>query len=191
MVAYKCSRFLGNEKTETYEDLVTGVVKCVHAIGCNMPLKLHFLDFFAQNLGSTIDELGVQFNQGHLIVLEKHSSGQWNESMLAAHFWYIISDTLTDTHKRKRSNKSFVSVSYKTVRDGPSWFSDMGQAPFFIQNHVISSEGQKQSSNLLYSDHLDDYFYIRYLACHGMFSIILQSTYKRLPAVCSESLYII
>ncbi|KAJ4435146.1 hypothetical protein ANN_23722 [Periplaneta americana] len=90
-----CSSFLGNEKAENYEDLVRDMVKCFRVIGCNMSLKLHFLDshldFFPQNLGAVSDEHGERFHQD-IDMFEKRFSGRWNGSMLAEYCWSNIRD---------------------------------------------------------------------------------------------------
>lgn len=105
-----CSSFLGNEKADNYEDLVRDMVKCFRVIGCNMSLKLHFLDshldFFPQNLGAVSDEHGERFHQD-IAMFEKRFSGRCNGSMLAEYCWSTLRDTPTDAYKRKRSKKSF------------------------------------------------------------------------------------
>lgn len=105
-----CSRFLGNKKAENYEDLVGDMVKCFRVIGCNMSLKLHFLDshldFFPETLGAISDEHGERFHQD-ISMFEKRFSGRWNRSMLAEYCWSVIRDTPSDAYKRKRPKKSF------------------------------------------------------------------------------------
>ncbi|KAJ4431971.1 hypothetical protein ANN_20580 [Periplaneta americana] len=104
-----CSSFLGNEKAENYEDLVRDMVKCFRVIGCNMSLKLHFLDshldFFPQNLAAVSDEHGERFHQD-IATFEKRFSGRWNGSMLAEYCWSTIRDTPPDAYKWKRPTKS-------------------------------------------------------------------------------------
>jgi len=52
-----CKDFLGNHKAANYQDVVQDLLTLYKAIGCNMSLKIHFLeshlDFFPENLGET------------------------------------------------------------------------------------------------------------------------------------------
>jgi ribosomal protein S18 acetylase RimI-like enzyme len=54
------------------------------AMGCNMRLKIHFmeshLDFFPENLDEVSDEHDESFHQD--IVIEKRYQGNWISSML-------------------------------------------------------------------------------------------------------------
>jgi hypothetical protein len=47
--------FLGNHKAVNYHEIVCDLLKAYKAIGCNMPLKVHHLDF-PENLGTVSDE---------------------------------------------------------------------------------------------------------------------------------------
>ena len=51
-----CKDFLGNHKAVNYQDVLT----LYKAVGCNMSLKIHFLDshldFFRENLSKVSDE---------------------------------------------------------------------------------------------------------------------------------------
>jgi hypothetical protein len=61
------TNFLGNHKAENYLDMVADLVKSYQAMGCNMSLKVNFvdshLDFFPENLRSVSDEHGKRFHQ--------------------------------------------------------------------------------------------------------------------------------
>jgi len=54
--------FLGNNKVENYKDIVKGLIFRFHHLGCNMSIKIHFLDShldkFPENLGNVSDEQG-------------------------------------------------------------------------------------------------------------------------------------
>jgi hypothetical protein len=56
------SNFLGNHKVENYRDMVADLVQSCIAVGCNIFLKVHFLDshldFFPVNVGAVSDEHG-------------------------------------------------------------------------------------------------------------------------------------
>jgi hypothetical protein len=61
------TNFLGNHKAENYRDMTANLEKIDKAVGCNMSLKVNFvdshLDFFPQNLRSVSDEHGERFHQ--------------------------------------------------------------------------------------------------------------------------------
>jgi len=52
--------FLGNHKAAKYQDVVQDLLTLYKAMGCNMSLKIHFLElylyFLAENLGEVSDE---------------------------------------------------------------------------------------------------------------------------------------
>ena len=54
--------FLGNTKSENYENIVNELLENYKNIGCSMSLKLHFLhshlEYFPQNLGDYSEEQG-------------------------------------------------------------------------------------------------------------------------------------
>jgi hypothetical protein len=61
------TNFLGNHKAEHYRDMVADLVQSYKVPGCNMSLKVHFLDshldFFPENLGIVSDEHGQRCHQ--------------------------------------------------------------------------------------------------------------------------------
>ena len=38
------TNFLGNTRAENFKDLVANLLHCYNRLGCNMSLKIHFLD---------------------------------------------------------------------------------------------------------------------------------------------------
>jgi hypothetical protein len=48
--------FLANHKAENYHEMVADLVQLNKGIGCNMDLKVHFLDFFPENQRAVSDE---------------------------------------------------------------------------------------------------------------------------------------
>ena len=60
--------FLGKERMENYSEIVQELISSCSAMGCNVPLKLHFLhslqDFFSVNMGAISDGHGDRFHQG-------------------------------------------------------------------------------------------------------------------------------
>ena len=68
------------------QDVVQDLLTLHKAMGCNMSLKIHFLeshlDFFPENLGEVSDEHGERFHQDILAVVKRYQ-GKWTSSMLA------------------------------------------------------------------------------------------------------------
>jgi hypothetical protein len=83
----KCYKELfGNRKAENYHEIVSDFLMAYKAMGCNMSLKVHFLDshldFFPENLGTVSNEHGERFHQD-IYNMEKRYQGKWSLSMLA------------------------------------------------------------------------------------------------------------
>ena len=61
-----CKDFLGNHKSVNYQDIVQDLLTSYQTMGCNISLKIHFLeshlDFFPENLGEVSDEHGERFH---------------------------------------------------------------------------------------------------------------------------------
>ena len=78
-----CEDFLGNHKAANYQGVVQGLLTSYKAVGCNMSLKIQFLeshlDFFRENLGEVSDEHGERFHQ-EIMVMEKRNQGKWTSS---------------------------------------------------------------------------------------------------------------
>jgi len=62
-----CKDFLENHKSANYQDVVQDPLTSYKAMGCNMILKIHFLEshleFSPENLGEVSDEHGERFHQ--------------------------------------------------------------------------------------------------------------------------------
>jgi hypothetical protein len=73
--------FLGNRKAENYHEIVSDLLMAYKAKGCNMSLKVHFLDshldFFPENLGAVSDEHGERFHQD-IYNMKKRYQGKWS-----------------------------------------------------------------------------------------------------------------
>jgi hypothetical protein len=73
------TNFGGNHKTENYRDMMADLVKSYKSMGCNMSLKVHFLDShidcFPENLGAVSDEQGERFQQD-ISNMEKRFQGK-------------------------------------------------------------------------------------------------------------------
>ena len=70
--------FLGNRRALNYEELVNNLLQRYQKLGCNMSLKIHFLqshlDFFPENCGVVSDEHGERFHQD-ISSMEKRYEG--------------------------------------------------------------------------------------------------------------------
>ena len=103
--------FLGNRKADNYELLVTRMLSAFHDMGCNMSIKVHFLNShlhqFPQNLGDVSDEQGECFHQD-LMVMEERYQGRWDRNMMADYCWSIKRDCPQQVHKRKSYKRKFL-----------------------------------------------------------------------------------
>jgi hypothetical protein len=103
--------FLGNKKAHNYEDLVNRMLLAYRDLGCNMSIKLHFLnshlDRFPENLGDVSDEQGERFHQD-LMTMEERYQGRWDRHMMADYCWTIKRDDPEKTHKRKSYKRKFL-----------------------------------------------------------------------------------
>ena len=72
--------FLGNHKAVNCQDVVQDLLTLYKAMGCNMSLKIHFLeshlDFFPENLDKVSDEHCERFHQD-ILAMEKRYQGKW------------------------------------------------------------------------------------------------------------------
>jgi hypothetical protein len=78
----------GKSKAENYHEIVCDFLR---AIGCNMSLKVHHVDFFPDNLGTVSDEHGERFHQD-ISNMEKRYQGKWSLSMVADYCWTLKRD---------------------------------------------------------------------------------------------------
>lgn len=96
-------QFLGNIRAENYRDLVANLIESYQKMGCNMSLKIHFLDshldFFPPNLGAVSDEHGERFHQD-ILHLEKRYQGNFS-NMLADFCWTLKRDLPDAKYARK------------------------------------------------------------------------------------------
>ena len=102
--------FLGNHKSDDYENLVRQMIRNFQALGCRMSIKLHFLDshmdYFPANLGAYSEEQGERFHQD-ITSMEKRYQGQWNVSMMADYCWSLKRSNTAVYHRRKSLRKPF------------------------------------------------------------------------------------
>ena len=86
------------------------LLKLYQDMGCNMSLKVHFLDshldFFPDNLGAVSDEHGERFHQD-ISALEKMYQGQRSARMLADYCWTMKMDVPDAKHRRQSTTLTF------------------------------------------------------------------------------------
>jgi len=119
--------FLGNNKSPDYTELVSDMVKNFHTLGCNMSVKLHFLDshidYFPDKLGDFSEEHGERCHQD-MKDMEKRYQGIWGVNMMADYCWNLKRDKEIDSRSRKRRSlrRSFenkqVRYHKQTKEDG-------------------------------------------------------------------------
>ena len=106
--------FLGNRRERNYEELVENLIKAYKIMGCNMSLKIHFLDshlaFFPANCGAVSDEHGERFHQD-ISTMEKRYQGKWNTTMLADYCWTLTRDDSSACYKRQ-AKRQRVDMDY-------------------------------------------------------------------------------
>ena len=105
-----CNEFLGNHRAENYSAIVKELLASYRNLGCNMSLKIHFLDshldFFPENLGAVSDEHGERFHQD-ILSMETRYQGKWSSSMLADYCWTLKRDIPDAKYSRKSYISSF------------------------------------------------------------------------------------
>jgi len=93
-----------------YQDVVQDLLTSYKAMGCNMSLKIHFLEshlkFFPENLGKVSDEHGERFHQD-ILAIEKQYQGKWTSSMLADYCWTLKRDVPEANYRRKSYASTF------------------------------------------------------------------------------------
>lgn len=103
--------FLGNRKADDYELVVNRMLLAFRDLGCNMSIKVHFLNShlhqFPENLGDVSDEQGERFHQD-LMVMEERYQGRWDKNMMADYCWSIKRDCPEEVHKRKSYKRKFL-----------------------------------------------------------------------------------
>ena len=84
--------------------MISKLIQDYRALGCNMYLKMHFLDshfdFFPQNLGNVSDEHGERFHQD-ISTMETSYQRKWNPSMLVDYCWTLRRDVFQAEYTRK------------------------------------------------------------------------------------------
>lgn len=105
------ANFLGNHKSEDYEDLIANLISAYGNIGANMSIKMHFLfshlDRFPENLGDVSDEQGERFHQD-IKEMEIRYQGRWDAVMMADYCWCLKRDNPAAQHTRCTKKRKFI-----------------------------------------------------------------------------------
>ena len=105
-----CAQFLGNNKAHNYAEIIEELFTSYKALGCNMSLKIHFLDshldFFPANLDAVSDEHGERFHQD-ILTMETRYQGKWSSSMLADYCLTLKRDLSEAKYSRKSCTSTF------------------------------------------------------------------------------------
>jgi len=79
-----CGKFSG-QKSENCKEIVTTMMDNFQKLGCNMNLKLHFLDshidYFPVNVGAFSEEQGERFHQD-IKEMERRYQRRWDINMI-------------------------------------------------------------------------------------------------------------
>lgn len=103
------SNFLGNHRSENYEELVERLLTKYKDMGCRMSLKIHFLhshlSFFPPNLGAVSDEQGERFHQ-EIATMENRYQGRYDSNMMGDFCWFLQRECDTN-YKRKATSSNY------------------------------------------------------------------------------------
>ena len=101
-------KFLGNNRTVNYKELIEKMLKCYRGICASMSIKVHFLDShldkFPDNCGNFSNEQGERLHQD-LKIMEDHYQGRWDKRMMTDYCLSTkrdLSDMQHDRKSRKR-----------------------------------------------------------------------------------------
>jgi len=105
-----CKEFLGNHKSASYHDVVQELLTSYKAFGCNMSLKIHFLEsqlnLFPENIGEVSDEHGERFHQ-EILSMGKRYRGTWTSRVLADYCWTLKRDIPKANYRRMSYASTF------------------------------------------------------------------------------------
>ena len=96
-----------------YKLAVNELLRTYQELGCNMSLKIHFLDshldFHPSNCGAVSDEHGERFHQD-ISAMERRYQGKWNSSMLTDYCWNVMRDAPdVDTNENQNNGNAQVN----------------------------------------------------------------------------------
>ena len=99
-----CSNFLGNTNSENYIAIIEEILSSYRALGCNMSLKLHFLQchlaIFPGNMGAVSDENGERFHQEIFQMQKKDTAANGTQIC-----WLITARCLYRRHQQMNTRQ--------------------------------------------------------------------------------------
>jgi hypothetical protein len=99
---------LGNVKAANFRQLVEDLLNYYEKLGCNMSLKMHFLqahlDFFPPKCGAVSDEHGERFHQD-ISAMEHRYKSTRSAAMLACYCWMVKRDAPDAEYKRETKRR--------------------------------------------------------------------------------------
>lgn len=96
-----CNSFLENHKSENYLEIVNNLLSSYKVTGCNMSLKIHFLD-------SHLDFLEIRISSD-ISDIKQLYQGKWGPAMLADYCWTLKRDVSDENY----SGKSYICKFFK------------------------------------------------------------------------------
>jgi len=162
-----CKDFLGNHKAANYQNVVQDLLTSYKAMGCNISLKIHFLeshlDFFPENLGEVSDEHGESFHQD-ILAMEKRYQGKWASSMLADYCLTLKRDVPKANCRPLHFRGKFLPVSlvrkvlfstnrvlciFETLPDRKILYTNLNSAQKVLLSSHIEVRGLKKKLNFV------------------------------------------
>ena len=104
-----CKDSLRNHKAANYQDVMQGLSTLYKAMGCNLSLKIHFLEsqlVLSQKISAKPVTNGERFHQ-NILAMEKRHQGKWTASMLADYCWKLKRDVPDAKYRRKAYSSTF------------------------------------------------------------------------------------
>ena len=102
------TNFLGNNRADNFKVLVENLLEAYKSLGCNMSLKIHFLnshlDYFPLNCGAVSNKHGEPFHRT-ISTVEQRYQGRWIPSLLADYCWTLLREAPLNTYKRRTKRK--------------------------------------------------------------------------------------
>jgi hypothetical protein len=106
------SKFLGNYRDQNFKNIVNHMLDKFKTLGCNMSLKVHFLDshldYLPTNLGAVSEEQGERFHED-IKEMERRYQGRWKMSKMADNCWMLQREGPEGLYKWKLTKHSFES----------------------------------------------------------------------------------
>ncbi|KAJ4436580.1 hypothetical protein ANN_16613 [Periplaneta americana] len=120
--------FLGNKKSDNYEEIVASLLEHYRSLGCRMSIKLHYLhshlEFFRPNLGDISEEHGERFHQD-IETMEKRYQGRRDAAIMGDYIWSLVRST-SDPHKRKYTSDNAGEMSPGSSTESYRAFARIG-----------------------------------------------------------------